>query len=477
MAKKKILKQNGQDVFPITNDSCVLDNNGVSLNAKIGNLSDLNTDNKSNLVSAINDIAALNTTTKQHLVNTLLQQGVSGSINESWNSLINKISTLADSESKGVRFATGSGNWNAYCNSSKVVELTIPTNLDFNPTMVICNISYAPLYLDYSVNDSFINVFVSNTTPLKHDIFTDGHEAIKITNFSADSFTLTTKAWKTQYGSSQVDVYIPSLEVVEWVAIGVGENITSGGLDIISATELPATGKENQLCAITNKPHTAIYITPDPTCVFEDDSITFLISDDYRTSRGSVCVTNDNMYCFYYFDRAVQNSSGLDVYKCINGAWELFLKKIVTVYDFGKSELGISTGGNQVINTNNNIVQLYITNAYYVSLCFTTLIDFSKYSTCEITFTGGDSSSGRKHNIYIMNSASPTSSIQSALTSFNYAEITSANSISLAGVSEATPLTVTIDISSLKGSGYFGLIDYFNPLTYTTTNISKITIY
>jgi hypothetical protein len=346
MAKKKILKQNGQDVFPITNDSCVLDNNGVSLNAKIGNLSDLNTDNKANLVSAINDIVNLNGDIKQQVIEALTDCGIECSINDSWSTIVNKIN-------KGA----------------------------------------------------------------------------------------------------------------------------GGGLDIISATELPATGKENQICAITNKPHTAIYITPDPSCVFNDDSITFLISDDYRTSRGSVCVTNDNMYCFYYFDRAVQNSSGLDVYKCINGAWELFLKKIVTVYDFGKSELGISTGGNQVINTNNNIVQLYITNAYYVSLCFTTLIDFSKYSTCEITFTGGDSSSGRKHNIYIMNSASPTSSIQSALTSFNYAEITSANSISLAGVSEATPLTVTIDISSLKGSGYFGLIDYFNPLTYTTTNISKITIY
>lgn len=248
-------------------------------------------------------------------------------------------------------------------------------------------------------------------------------------------------------------------------------------LNIITANTPPASGEEDQLCVITNKPPTAIYITPDPSCVFDDDSITFLISDDYRTSRGSVCVTNDDMYCFYYFDRAVQNSSGLDVYKCINGAWELFLKKIVTVYDFGRSELGISTGGNQVINTNNNIVQLYITNAYYVSLCFTTLIDFSKYSTCEITFTGGDSSSGRKHSIYIMNSASPTSSIQSSLTSFSYAEITSANSVSLAGVSEATPMTVTINISSLKGSGYFGLIDYFNPLTYTTTNISKIIIY
>lgn len=345
MANEKTLQDNGENIMPITHESCVLDANGNSITNTIGDVSLLKTTND-NLVGAINEL--YDNALKNQIVDILVENGVEITINDNWPTIIN--------------------------------------------------------------------------------------------------------AMKNNGG---------------------GKN----SLNIITANTPPASGEENQLCAITNKPPTAIYITPDPSCVFDDDSITFLISDDYRTSRGSVCVTNDDMYCFYYFDRAVQNLSGLDVYKCVNGAWELFLKKIVTVYDFGKSELGISTGGNQVINTNNNIVQLYITNAYYVSLCFTTLIDFSKYSTCEITFTGGDSSSGRKHSIYIMNSASPTSSIQSALTSFNYAEITSANSISLAGVSEATPLTVTINISSLKGSGYFGLIDYFNPLTYTTTNISKIIMY
>ena len=54
MAKKKILKQGNKTIYPITNESCVLDNNGTSLKSKLGDLSDLKTDNKNSLVDAIN---------------------------------------------------------------------------------------------------------------------------------------------------------------------------------------------------------------------------------------------------------------------------------------------------------------------------------------------------------------------------------------------------------------------------------------
>ena len=56
MAKKKILKDNGKEILPITHESCVLDNNGVSIDSKIGNINELATDSKTDLVSAINDI-------------------------------------------------------------------------------------------------------------------------------------------------------------------------------------------------------------------------------------------------------------------------------------------------------------------------------------------------------------------------------------------------------------------------------------
>lgn len=91
MAKKKILKQGNETVYPITNESCVLDNNGTSLKAKIGDLSELITDNKTNLVSAINDIVALNGNVKQQVIEALIENGVECSINDSWSTIVNKI--------------------------------------------------------------------------------------------------------------------------------------------------------------------------------------------------------------------------------------------------------------------------------------------------------------------------------------------------------------------------------------------------
>ena len=53
MAKKKILTENGQEILPITHESCVLDNNGVSIGSKIGNINELATDSRTDLVSAL----------------------------------------------------------------------------------------------------------------------------------------------------------------------------------------------------------------------------------------------------------------------------------------------------------------------------------------------------------------------------------------------------------------------------------------
>ena len=100
MAKKKILTDNGQEILPITHESCVLDNNGVSIGSKIGNINELATDSRTDLVSAINDILYFNNETKdakQQLVNLLITNGIYGSTSESWESLINKIQQIKPS--------------------------------------------------------------------------------------------------------------------------------------------------------------------------------------------------------------------------------------------------------------------------------------------------------------------------------------------------------------------------------------------
>ena len=81
MAKKKILTDNGKEILPITHESCVLDNNGVSIGSKIGNINELATDSRTDLVSAINDILEFKDSIKQENEETrnklveLMQEG------------------------------------------------------------------------------------------------------------------------------------------------------------------------------------------------------------------------------------------------------------------------------------------------------------------------------------------------------------------------------------------------------------------
>ena len=102
MAKKKILTDNGQEILPITHESCVLDNNGVSIGSKIGNINELATDSRTDLVSAINDILEFKdnmkqeaeelkqemTNIKQELVDTLVSKGVDCSNDKTINEIL-----------------------------------------------------------------------------------------------------------------------------------------------------------------------------------------------------------------------------------------------------------------------------------------------------------------------------------------------------------------------------------------------------
>ena len=59
MAKIQYIKdKNGVNIYPVTHEKAVRDSSGNNIQSKIGNLQDLTTTNKSNLVSAINEAAS-----------------------------------------------------------------------------------------------------------------------------------------------------------------------------------------------------------------------------------------------------------------------------------------------------------------------------------------------------------------------------------------------------------------------------------
>lgn len=122
MAEKRILKENGVDIIPITHETAVITEEGTTIvekyatkeevntqiqeesseinarvdaiDAKVGNLSSLQTSDKSTITGAINELFQRGNSVKQKLVDTLIAKEVEASTNETFESLLNKFNEV-----------------------------------------------------------------------------------------------------------------------------------------------------------------------------------------------------------------------------------------------------------------------------------------------------------------------------------------------------------------------------------------------
>ena len=108
-----------------------------------------------------------------------------------------------------------------------------------------------------------------------------------------------------------------------------GENANSG-LDIISATELPATGRENQICVITDNPVDKFIVsqfTEDMTDV--GDAICLDLATNERSDNRLVMVDNGRVKLYYYINRVVQSGNAKETYVYKNNQWVLLVEGLV----------------------------------------------------------------------------------------------------------------------------------------------------
>ena len=362
MAKKKILTDNGQEILPITHESCVVDNNGVSIGSKIGNINELATDSRTDLVSAINDILEFNNETKEQLKDVLIANGVEISEGESWESIIGKLN--------------------------------------------------------------------------------------------------------------------------EKVSSG------GGGLDIISATELPATGKENQICVITDNPVDNFILTSNFDDRFTDNNGISLYLSSSHTQNIPVStlyeVTNGGLTSKYYFCKACQGENRLSSYYYLNGSWVnltlaylYFLENGVlsnTDY-FGGIYTGSSiwkvAGGYLTVDGNSNQQYRYLTTK--------NKIDFSLFNniqiTATITNTNSNTISTSYNKLYIYQGAMGVNTTNTnSLTNSNNAAFLSGSNISQPlSTTSGEVKTVTYNISDWTGEHYLGF--YWVGGSYITLKITDIKLY
>ena len=119
---------------------------------------------------------------------------------------------------------------------------------------------------------------------------------------------------------------------------------TSGGLDIISATKLPATGKENQICVVTDNPVNKFLVSSLDSDFSNLPNDTILLQTRYESTTHNYTINNGNIVSKYYISSCAQEDSIIPSYVYTSGQWveltpgRLYFvknKQIITTTEFG----------------------------------------------------------------------------------------------------------------------------------------------
>ena len=498
------------------------------LESGIGDLSTLSTENKDSLVAAVTEIYGKNviadaigeplavTDTFSEMgseINSLLSSfktnmmnsGVTVESGDKFKQLIEKIKGLTEGEgegNKGIKYAEGIIDVeNVTLDNDKWLTYEIPYNIDFDPTILLICISKWGMSStnknDYIlvICDKFSNS-EDTATRFKVPNMTETYLECYITNATSTGCTLnyylTSSTWNNIGGFS-------------YCAIGVGEEDTtlrdslasilqeegvivteeddmaslitkvdeefdrknaSSGLDIISATELPATGKENQICVITNNPTDNFRISNLQTDILNDGNIYLKLGSGSGPSSGNITIGN-TVQTIYHVDGIYQNNTKLKSYVYQNGNWIEFTKTGIDIMVNGSYTVDSETYGtlkersgtsSSITFTDGNGLWMNhglvsASRSGFMHTYLTKKIDISGFTKVKVTLKdmdyGGSASTNMITTLHFFDSAPTNSLLTEPDPDDDYP-----SKVQNIGRSDFTSKNIVFDISDMTGSYY-----------------------
>ena len=222
-------------------------------------------------------------------------------------------------------------------------------------------------------------------------------------------------------------------------------------LNIISATELPAAGVDNQICVITDNIINNFVITHEEGYT-EKDKVIVLTSNDTPNYE-----TGGNINQRYYISSVYLNDKNLDSYYYKNSAWNRLTISGLQLLLNGKYMMpfvhgGLPSGPNSYTEST-GITMVYTGGTHAMAaFSFANTIDLTPYSTLEITMKTG-AASNISFGFYILGSQTVFFNYTGT---FQNQTVIAEQTITLS----TTKKTFTFDISSKKGNWYIGLGAY-----------------
>ena len=176
--------------------------------------------------------------------------------------------------------------------------------------------------------------------------------------------------------------------------ISFGSNIDNL---LISADTLPATGIENQICIITDNPVDNFLISP--TLDDYDRDTNTILALTHKGDIEPVILNSNKVQQYYYFDKMYQGDVFKVSYIYKNNQWSVYtpaesalIKNNTVVNDaiFGGLNYNPGNGNTQQVNETAIGVEMLFnsnTSGEYWGICSNKVIDFSKFKTIEILYT------------------------------------------------------------------------------------------
>ena len=240
----------------------------------------------------------------------------------------------------------------------------------------------------------------------------------------------------------------------------------SGGLNIITATELPAVGIENQLCVINENPINEFVITSNTSLL--DSNKTIL----YTTPNIPTNYTYTSELLTYelgiYKAKSGNNASATYCWK--GSSWELICNAYYGILTNGKDTGSgtFSDYSNKLYHdTSKGIYRIGVDNAYTQFVSYSELIDFSIYTKVEVD------ASVYSNSATLLTIGKSSKMYPAQYNNYNVGTACNGGFASQS-ISSTTLTTMTFDITSISGTGYLTI---FKPTGGDAIEIKNIRLY
>lgn len=247
---RKLKDSNGEDIYPITFTDAVYANDGRTIEDIINQMSTVE--------QQITEYENNNSQIRESIINLLEKHGIEYNGSDSLSTLIGKIPVgtsvvVGDGtvyiEGGPVTRTNSTDTFNYVGGGSLAMLYVDITDLDFTPTLLVASsvdsngVNIMTIILSYDAYYKKLTVKAEYNGNGKTGTYYSYH-------FLADSVVLRP--------DGTVRLPVPNdITLMSFNYYAVGEDKSGGssggaGLNIISASSLPASGEENQICVITN---------------------------------------------------------------------------------------------------------------------------------------------------------------------------------------------------------------------------------